>query len=259
MSAPHDQHFLTDPDAVGKIARFSDIKDQTVLEIGPGKGALTKELLEIGARVIAIEIDPKMIEVLGSRFADEIDSGRLTLLNEDAVRCNYPDFDIVIANLPYSASSKITFRLLEHGFKGAVLMYQKEFALRMMALPGTSDCGRLSVMVQTYAKVMPLLNLPPEAFSPPPAVDSMVVRITMKEELTYPVDDPDFYSILVRELFSHRRKTLKKSLKSSKAVIGEDRYKRIVDSLSDEMLKKRAEELSLKDFSDISNIATAES
>ena len=86
MSAPHDQHFLTDPDAIRKIARFSDIKDQTVLEIGPGKGALTKELLERGAKVIAIEIDPKMIEILGSRFADEIDSGRLNLLNEDAVR-----------------------------------------------------------------------------------------------------------------------------------------------------------------------------
>jgi 16S rRNA (adenine1518-N6/adenine1519-N6)-dimethyltransferase len=257
MSAPHDQHFLTDPDAVRKIASFTDIKNKTVLEIGPGKGVLTNELLERGAKVIAIEIDPKMIEILGSRFRNEIDSGRLVLINKDAVRCEYPDFDIVVANLPYSASSKITFRLLEHGFKEAVLMYQKEFAARMMALPGTSDCGRLSVMVQTYAKVMPLLNLPPGSFSPPPAVDSMVVRITMKDELTYPVDDPEFYSILVRELFSHRRKTLKKSLKSSRTIIGEEKYEKIIDMLSDEMLKKRAEELTLKDFSDISNIATA--
>ena len=257
MSAPHDQHFLTDPDAVRKIAQFSDIKDKTVLEIGPGKGVLTNELLERGAKVIAIEIDQRMVEILRSRFRNEIDTGRLVLINEDAVRCEYPDFDIVVANLPYSASSKITFRLLEHGFKEAILMYQKEFAVRMMALPGTSDCGRLSVMVQTYAKVMPLLNLPPGAFSPPPAVDSMVLRITMKDELTYPVDDPEFYSILVRELFSHRRKTLKKSLKSSRTIIGEEKYEKIIENLPDEMLKKRAEELTLKDFSDISNIATA--
>ena len=257
MSAPHDQHFLTDPDAVRKIAQFSDIKDKTVLEIGPGKGVLTNELLERGAKVIAIEIDQRMVEILRSRFRNEIDTGRLVLINEDAVRCEYPHFDIVVANLPYSASSKITFRLLEHGFKEAILMYQKEFAVRMMALPGTSDCGRLSVMVQTYAKVMPLLNLPPGAFSPPPAVDSMVLRITMKDELTYPVDDPEFYSILVRELFSHRRKTLKKSLKSSRTIIGEEKYEKIIENLPDEMLKKRAEELTLKDFSDISNIATA--
>lgn len=257
MSAPHDQHFLTDPDAVRKIAHFSEIKNKTVLEIGPGKGVLTDELLKREAKVIAIEIDPKMIEILESRFKNEIESGRLVLIHEDAVRCEYPYFEIVVANLPYSASSKITFKLLEHGFEEAILMYQKEFALRMMALPGTNDCGRLSVMVQTYAKVMPLLNLPPEAFSPPPAVDSMVVRLTMKEELTYPIKDPGFYSILVRELFSHRRKTLKKSLKASRAAIGEEKYQKIIEVLPDDMLKKRAEELTLKDFSDISNIASA--
>jgi len=257
MSAPNDQHFLTDRDAVRKIARFSDVKNKVVLEIGPGKGVLTSELLDEGAKVIAIEIDRKMIEILNLKFQDEIDSGRLTLINDDAVRCKYPEFDIVVANLPYSASSKITFRLLKHGFEEAVLMYQKEFALRMMALPGTSDCGRLSVMVQTYAKVMPLLHLPPDSFSPPPAVDSMVVKVTMKENLTYPVNDRDFYSILVRELFSHRRKTLKKSLKASKTIIGGDKYEKIIIALPEEMLKKRAEELTLKDFSDIANIATA--
>ena len=257
MSAPHDQHFLADLDAVRKIANFSDIKDKTVLEIGPGKGILTGELLKAGAKVIAIEIDRVMMELLSSKFQNETDSGQLILINADAVRCVYPDFDVVVANLPYSASSKITFRRLEHGFEEAVLMYQKEFALRMMALPGTSNCGRLSIMVQTYAKVMPLLNLPPESFSPPPAVDSMVVKITMKDELTYPVNDREFYSILVRELFSHRRKTLGKSLKASRTIIGEDRFKKIIETVPGEMLKKRAEELSLKDFSDISNIAVS--
>lgn len=257
MSAPYDQHFLTDSDAVGKIARFSDVREKTVLEIGPGKGVLTNELLELGAKVIAVEIDPRMADILRSRFKDRIDSGDLVIIHDDAVRCDYPDFDIVVANLPYSASSKITFRLLEHGFKEAILMYQKEFAQRMMALPGTPGCGRLSVMVQTRAKVMPLLNLPPRSFSPPPAVDSMVVRLTMKDELTYPVDDPDFYSVLVRELFSHRRKTLRKSLKASRTVIGEERYVKIIESLPEEMLKKRAEELTLKNFSEISNLATS--
>ena len=238
MSAPHDQHFLTDSDTVKKIACFSDIKNKTVLEIGPGKDILTEELLKQGAvRVIAIEIDPKMIDILRFRFRSEIDSGDLVLINDDAVKCDYPEFNIVVANLPYSASSKITFRLLEIGFEEAILMYQKEFAQRMMALPGTSECGRLSIMVQTFAKVMPLLTLPPDVFSPPPAVDSMVVRLTMKKELTYPIEDINFYSILVRELFSHRRKTLKKSLKSSRTVIGEDKYKKILDALPEDILK----------------------
>ncbi|MDD3407738.1 MAG: 16S rRNA (adenine(1518)-N(6)/adenine(1519)-N(6))-dimethyltransferase RsmA [Methanomicrobium sp.] len=253
MRAPHDQHFLSDYNAVQKISGFCDVKGYNVLEIGPGRGVLTRALLDKGAKVIAVELDSMLIPHLNSLFQCEINSGQLVLIHGDAIRCEIPPFEKVVANLPYSASSKITFRLIETGFLEAVLMYQKEFAERMIALPGTPKCGRLSIMVQTYAKVMPLLELKPESFSPPPEVDSWVVKITPKKELTYPINDKKFYSILVRELFSHRRKTIKKALKISSGIIGEGNAEKILNKNREEILKKRPEELTLEEFSILSN------
>ncbi|WOF15751.1 16S ribosomal RNA methyltransferase A [Methanoplanus sp. FWC-SCC4] len=255
MRAPHDQHFLADSNAVEKIAGFTDVNNKRVLEIGPGRGVLTRALLKRGAKVIAVELDSTLIPYLESVFEKEISSGNLTIINGDAIKCNIPPFEKVVANLPYSASSKITFRLIKTGFEEAVLMYQKEFAQRMIALPGTSDCGRLSIMVQTYAKVMPLLELGPESFSPPPEVDSWVVKITPKKELTYPIKDHKLYADIIRVLFSNRRKTVKKGLKNSSSILGEERIKNLLSCLPDEILKKRPQELTLKEFSDISNCA----
>ena len=257
MRAPHDQHFLADEDAVGKIASFTDIDGVTVLEIGPGRGVLTRALLDRGAKVIAVELDGTLLPHLESAFADEIAAGKLTIVHGDAIRCEIPPFEKVVANLPYSASSKITFRLLDIGFKEAVLMYQKEFGERMIALPGSPDCGRLSVMVQTYAKVMPLLELGPESFSPPPEVDSWVVKITPKSEPTYPISDRKLYAVLVREAFSHRRKTLKKALQNSAHVIGKDVTASIIANAPEDLLKKRAEELTLKEWAMLTDSATA--
>ncbi|MBP2132873.1 16S rRNA (adenine1518-N6/adenine1519-N6)-dimethyltransferase [Methanomicrobium sp. W14] len=255
MRALHDQHFLCDDDAVKKISEFTDVKGVKVLEIGPGRGVLTKALLDRGAEVTAIELDGTLIPCLEIFFKKEIESGRLKIIHGDAAKCVLPEFDKVVANLPYSVSSKITFRLLGKKFSEAVLMYQKEFAERMIALPGTADCGRLSVMVQTYAKVMPLLELKPGSFSPPPEVDSWVVRITPKKELTYQIDDKEFYSDLVRELFSLRRKTIRKALKISSKKLGEKNVERIFENIPEELLQKRPEELTLKEFSFMSNIA----
>ena len=127
MSAPRDQHFLVDKRAVERIASFVDISGRRVLEVGPGEGILTRALLDHGAHVIAVEIDPALVEELEIVFADEIEGSRLEIVSGDAKKVDLPPFDIVVANLPYSASSKITFRLLEIGFEVAVLMYQKEF------------------------------------------------------------------------------------------------------------------------------------
>ena len=253
MRAPHDQHFLADSEAVKKISEFTDVKGIKVLEIGPGRGVLTRALLDRGAVVIAIELDKNLIPHLKSLFKNEIESKKLILIQGDAIRCNIPPFEKVVANLPYSASSKITFRLLKIGFTEAILMYQKEFAQRMIALPGTSDCGRLSIMVQTYAKVMPLLELKPRSFSPPPEVDSWVVKINPKTELTYPIKDHKFYSDIVRELFSHRRKTIKKGLKTSSSIIGAENVNKILGQIPEELLKKRPEELTLEEFSIMAN------
>mgnify|MGYP000924415129 CR=1 FL=1 len=252
MSAPRDQHFLVDQRAVGKIAGFVDVSGRRVLEIGPGEGVLTRALLDRGARVVAVEVDPALVEELEIAFADEIEEGRLELVPGDAKKVDLPPFEIVVANLPYSVSSKITFRLLEIGFEVAVLMYQKEFAQRMIAKPGTPAVGRLSVMVQTYATVKPLLELSPNAFHPKPQVRSWVVRVTPHEP-PYPIADRGVYADVVRVLFSHRRKTVRKGLRSGKDSLPTEAIERAIADLPDDLLQRRPEDLTLEEFALIAN------
>ena len=177
MKAPKDQHFLVDADAVALIADTVPVSDRKVLEIGPGGGVLTDALLQRGALVRAVELDGTLIPNLNRRFSEQIKSGQLEIIRGDASKVPLPEFELVAATLPYSISSKITFRLLEIGFESAVLMYQLEFGKRMIAPPGNSEYGRLSVMAQTYAKVEMVLELPPEAFSPPAEGRSIAVKI----------------------------------------------------------------------------------
>jgi Dimethyladenosine transferase (rRNA methylation) len=113
MRAYRDQHFLTDPRIVARIADILDISGRIVLEIGPGAGILTQALLDRGARVVSVELDANLIDKLSSRFASELADGSLTIIHGDAVKVPLPPFEIVMANLPYSISSPITFRLLD--------------------------------------------------------------------------------------------------------------------------------------------------
>jgi 16S rRNA (adenine1518-N6/adenine1519-N6)-dimethyltransferase len=252
MSAPRDQHFLIDQRAVDKIAGFVDVSGRRVLEIGPGEGVLTRALLDRGARVVAIEVDPALVDELEFLFADAIAEGNLEIIPGDATKVDLPPFDIAVANLPYSASSEITFRLLESGFEVAVLMYQKEFARRMIAQPGTRGVGRLSVMVQTYASVKPLLELSPNAFRPKPQVRSWVVRITPHEP-PYPLADRRIYADVVRVLFSYRRKTIRKGLQSGKNTFEATAVEQAIADLPDDLLRQRPENLSLEEFALIAN------
>lgn len=253
MKARHDQHFLVDPRAVRRIVALAPVSGRRVLEIGPGEGVLTAELLSAGAKVVAIELDGTLVEELSFRFAAEIAAGRFELVHGDAVKVPYPPFDIVVANLPYSASSPITFRLLEAGFESAVLMYQREFARRMAAQVGTPDCGRLSVMVQTYADVKLCFNLPPGSFSPPPQVSSTVVRLTPHEPPYY-IADRRVYADVVRELFSHRRKTVRNGLRGGRDALGSENVERVIRELPEEILSMRPEELSMMLFAMIANL-----
>lgn len=136
-------------------------------------------------------------------------------------------------------------------------MYQKEFGQRMIAPPGTSGVGRLSIMVQTYAKAKPIMQLSAKAFSPPPpAVQSWVMRITPREP-PHPIDDHQFYALVVRELFSYRRKTIRKALRISAGSIGKERVAAIEEKIPEEILKKRPEELLLSDFAKIANAGSS--
>jgi 16S rRNA (adenine1518-N6/adenine1519-N6)-dimethyltransferase len=253
MRARHDQHFLTDQRAIDRIAALVPVKGRVVLEVGPGDGALTRALLARGATVHAVELDGQLCEALAESFPDEVAAGRLTVTHGDAGRCGIPFFELVISNLPYSISSKITFRLLETGFEEAVLMYQSEFADRMAAPAGTKDCGRLSIMVQTYATVQKCFDLSPNCFTPKPQVHSTVVLIRPRPPI-FAVADHRRYADVVRALFMHRRKTVRNCLKGSAGMLGEAWVERVVSALPDEILKSRPEELYLEDFATIANM-----
>jgi 16S rRNA (adenine1518-N6/adenine1519-N6)-dimethyltransferase len=255
MKAYHDQHFLIDPQAINRIADLEDVQGKRVLEIGPGNGALTRALLDRGATVHAIELDGILCEQLADTFTHEISSGKLTVQHGDAIRCPVPPFDLSVSNLPYSASSKITFRLLNIGFEVAVLMYQTEFAERMVARAGTKDCGRLSIMVQTYAAVQQCFTLPPQCFSPRPQVNSTVVKIFPRDPI-FPITDGRLYADVVRALFSHRRKTVRNCLRGSVgSMLSTVWVERALAALPAEILNSRPEALYLEDFATIANIA----
>jgi 16S rRNA (adenine1518-N6/adenine1519-N6)-dimethyltransferase len=253
MKAPRDQHFLIDPAAIERILGLIEVKGRVVLEIGPGEGALTRALLDHGGIVRAIELDTGLVSELELRFAEEISTGQIQVIRGDATKCELPAFEIVVSNLPYSASSKITFRLLEAGFEEAVLMYQSEFARRMVAPVGTPECGRLSVMVQTYACATPCFELSPASFRPKPQVRSMVVSLILHAPF-FEIRDRRVYAGVVRALFSHRRKTVRNGLRTSAGILQKDQVEHMLAMLPDEILDSRPEALYLEDFATIANL-----
>ncbi|TKW37709.1 hypothetical protein SEVIR_1G065766v4 [Setaria viridis] len=204
------QHILRNPAQVDSIVAKAGLKPtDTVLEIGPGTGNLTKRLLEAGVKaVVAVELDPRMVLELNRRFQGHPLSSRLKVIQGDVLKCDLPYFDICVANIPYQISSPLTFKLLSHRpiFRCAVIMFQREFAMRLVAQPGDSLYCRLSVNVQLLSRVSHLLRVPRNNFRPPPKVDSSVVRI----EPTKPLPSVSFkeWDGLVRICFNRKNKTL---------------------------------------------------
>ncbi len=206
-SKSRGQHFLVDGRvAARQIAHAAIRPTEVVLEIGPGLGVLTRLLAERARRVIAIESDRRFAEHL-RRAVREAD-----IIHGDALKVEWPDFDVMVSNLPYQISSPLTFRLLETPFDRAVLMYQWEFARRMVAAPRTADYSRLSVGVYTRAACTILERVPRNAFHPQPKVDSALVRLEPRP-CPFPRRDPDVYDAVVAALFEHRRKTVENGLR----------------------------------------------
>lgn len=207
------QHFLLDDRVIRRQVELASLREgETVLEIGPGIGNLTEEILRYGVKVVAVEQDPGFCAFIRRRFGD-----RVELIQGDAVRAFLPEFDKVVANLPYQISSPITFRLLDEGFELAVLMLQREFAERMVARPGTPEYGRLSVGVYYRAECEIAMDVPRNAFWPQPRVDSCVVRLTPRPPPFRVVDERAF-SRVTQALFSHRRKKASNCLETDPAV-----------------------------------------
>jgi 16S rRNA (adenine1518-N6/adenine1519-N6)-dimethyltransferase len=180
---------------------------QRVLEIGPGLGILTEALLDVTDQVVAVEVDPRLCKYLRRRFPD------LELIQGDAVRVPLPRFDVVVSNLPYGIASPMTFRLLRHSFQVGALMYQDEYAERLVAGPGTKTYSRLTVRVQHLARVDILERVPREKFYPVPQVDSAIVRMEPRPA-PYEVADEAVFRTLVDVVFSHRRKKLENSIRA---------------------------------------------
>lgn len=203
------QHILKNPMLIDTIVQKSGIKPtDVVLEIGPGTGNLTKKLLELAKSVVAIELDPRMVLELQRRFQGTPFSNKLKVIQGDVLRCDLPYFDICVANIPYQISSPLTFKLLSHRptFRCAVIMFQREFAMRLVAKPGDNLYCRLSVNTQLLARVFHLLKVGKNNFRPPPKVDSSVVRIEPRKPLP-PVSFKEWDG-LIRLCFNRKNKTL---------------------------------------------------
>ncbi|WP_407393126.1 16S rRNA (adenine(1518)-N(6)/adenine(1519)-N(6))-dimethyltransferase RsmA [Methanobrevibacter sp.] len=245
------QNYLIDKNKRDQIINFGDItKEDVILEIGTGIGTLTIELAKRARKVIAIEQDTKIYEILAKRLKDEkIDN--VELINDDALKVEFPQFNKIISNLPYQISSPITFKFLEYDFDLAILMYQKEFADRMNGEVGTKNYSRLSAMLYFKCDVETLANVSSESFIPKPQIDSTVVKLTPKENK---ISDEDFetYSKFTKALFQHRNKKIKNALIDSRHEIcnldKKEMKKRLNELELDEYYKKRVTVLSPEDI-----------
>ena len=250
-----DQHFLIDDRVLDRLAGYlpEDADTSHLLEVGGGTGALTDRLLGVGKRVTVIERDPTLVAFLQEEFADELAGGRLELIEGDALSVDLPSFTASVSNLPYGVSSEITFRLLPEG-KPMVLMFQLEFAERMVAEPGTDAYGRLSVTVGHYADVEIVEPVPKAAFSPPPAVESAVVRVVPREP-TYEVPDDERFMALVRAIFTQRRKTMRNAIRNTVHISGLEDGDALVSAADEGLMKKRAGEVTPEEFARLARLA----
>jgi 18S rRNA (adenine1779-N6/adenine1780-N6)-dimethyltransferase len=203
------QHILKNPLVVQSIVEKSGLKStDVVLEIGPGTGNLTMKLLERAKKVIAVELDPRMVLELQRRVQGTPYQNQLQIIHADVMKVELPYFDVCVANIPYNISSPLTFKLLSHrpAFRAAIIMYQHEFAMRLVAKPGDSLYSRLSVNTQLLSRVQHLLKVGKNNFRPPPKVDSSVVRIEPRTN-PMPINFLEWDG-MVRVCFGRKNKTL---------------------------------------------------
>ena len=220
------QHFLHDQSVLDAMtAAIAAQKTDIMLEIGPGEGALTTRLIDEVGSFTVVEIDNDLIPTLNKRFADR---SHFNIIHQDALTVDYgatiPDNEMlrVVGNLPYNISTPLIFQLLESRSRITDMhfMLQKEVVERLASPPDGEHYGRLSVMAQYYCAIEDLFHIEPEAFDPPPKVDSAVVRLRPYLNLPFTAKDEQAFASMVKQSFSMRRKTLRNNLKGS--LTGED-------------------------------------
>lgn len=246
------QNFLFDPSILHNIIRSADLSDRdTVVEIGPGPGRLTRLLAERVKKVIAIELDPHLYHKLTEELQD-LDN--IDLVLGDALKFPFERLDRfkVVANIPYYITTPIIFRLIEAAQKleSMTLTIQKEVAERIVAGPGTKAYGVLSIMVQFRTEPDLKFIIPKEAFRPAPKVDSAVIHMKLRSQPAVAVTDEALFGRIVKTAFSQRRKTLSNSLK----VFGNIRDILLQAGIDPQ---RRPETLGLPEFARVSEILSA--
>lgn len=251
------QNFLTDDTVLEDIVMGADItEDDYVIEIGPGVGTLTKELLKTAKKVTSIELDEKLIPILQEELKE---FPNFQLVHKDALKVDYKELIgeeqsvKVVANLPYYVTTPIIANLLngKYNIKSITIMIQKEVGERIDAEPGTKDYGAFSLLAQYYCDTKIIRKVPPSCFIPSPKVDSVVIRLDILENPRVQVKDEKLFFNVIRQSFNMRRKTLSNAMKNiglEKEKLKEAFERANIDS------NRRGETLSISEFANLANV-----
>ena len=245
------QNFLIDDSVPRDIVSGAEVcKDDLVIEIGPGVGTLTAQLLNTAKRVVAIELDNDLIPILSQELGD---NQNFTLIHNDALKVDFNEIIgdeqsvKLVANLPYYVTTPIIVKLLKekYNFKSLTIMIQKEVAERMAAEPGNKDYGALSLLVQYYCDTKIVRKVPPACFIPRPKVDSIVIRLEKLDKARVEVQNEKLFFDIIRNSFNMRRKTLWNGVKN--IGLSKEKLEEAFDEANID-IKRRGETLSIEEF-----------
>lgn len=258
------QNFLIDTNILNRIVDHANLTEESgAIEIGPGIGALTEQLLRRSKKVVAFEIDQRLLPILEETLAPYPNK---KIIHQDVLKVDVASIvaeefagieDVmVVANLPYYVTTPIIMKLLEDKLpiRGIVCMLQKEVAERIAAKPGNKDYGSLSIAVQYYTEAETVMIVPKTVFVPQPNVDSAVIRLTVRETPRVSVKDEAFFFTVIRASFAQRRKTILNNL-TSQLPSGKEKKEQILTSLSEANIEptRRGETLSIEEFAVLSD------
>ena len=257
------QNFLINEEVVNNIVNSSNInKDDLVIEIGPGLGTLTEYLLEKAGRVVAIELDTRMIKILNERF---FMYDNFSLLNQDVLKVDLASlikeekekYDLknakIVANLPYYITTPIIMKLLEEelDIESITVMIQKEVADRLISVPGEKLSGAITYSVYYYAESESIMLVENNSFIPEPEVQSEVIKLNIRKEPAIDLKDKELFFKLIKVAFSQRRKTLMNALVNGGIIKDKDECKAVFEKLGFDV-NVRGESLSMEDFARLS-------
>lgn len=254
------QNFLVNDDAVTGIADAANVsKDDLIIEIGPGLGTLTKELLDRAGKVICIELDKRMIEILNDRFSMY---DNFKVLNDDVLKVNLKELieeekvktTKIVANLPYYITTPIIMKLLEErlDIETITVMIQKEVADRLVTKPGTGDTGAITYAIHYYTNPKRVLEVPNTAFIPEPKVNSTVINLEVLKEPKVAVKDEKKLFDVIKTAFMQKRKTLLNALANSNKYGSKEQICKTLELLSIDN-RVRPEKLTLEEFAKIAD------